>query len=182
MTSPSTTAAAAGLDPEKTTQDTWHLPLWRKCIILFVVSWMTFVVTFSSTSLLPATPEIAADLHTTPELLNVTNAGVLLAMGFSSLIWGPVTALLGRRVAYNIAIGALCGCSVGTAVAGGSSVFTAFRVLGGLTGTSFMVQGQTILADIFEAVCIILLVVGDRADLKDRKLEARRLGSLWLGR
>ncbi|PKX98465.1 putative MFS transporter [Aspergillus novofumigatus IBT 16806] len=139
MASPSPSPTAA-LDPEKNTQDTLHLPLWRKCIILFIVSWMTFVVTFSSTSLLPATPEIATEFNTTPELLNVTNAGVLLAMGFSSLIWGPVTALLGRRVAYNIAIGALCG------------VFTAFRVLGGLTGTSFMVQGQTILADIFEAV------------------------------
>ncbi|KKK22414.1 hypothetical protein ARAM_001418 [Aspergillus rambellii] len=28
------------------------LPTWRKCIILFVVSWMTLAVTFSSTSLL----------------------------------------------------------------------------------------------------------------------------------
>jgi MFS family permease len=155
MTSPNPSpSSTAALDPEKNTQHTHPvLPLWRKCIILFVVSWMTFVVTFSSTSLLPATPEIAAELRTTPEILNVTNAGVLLAMGFSSLIWGPVTALLGRRIAYNIAIAALCGCSVGTAVAGGSTVFTAFRVLGGLTGTSFMVQGQTILADIFEPVC-----------------------------
>ncbi|GIJ99036.1 hypothetical protein Aspvir_001160 [Aspergillus viridinutans] len=152
MTSPTPTPnPTAALDLEKHTQNTHPLPLWRKCIILFVVSWMTFVVTFSSTSLLPATPEIAAELRTTPELLNVTNAGVLLAMGFSSLLWGPVTALLGRRVAYNIAIGALCGCLVGTAVAGGSRVFTVFRVLGGLTGTSFMVQGQTVLADIFEA-------------------------------
>ncbi|KAF4258520.1 hypothetical protein KXW98_006395 [Aspergillus fumigatus] len=141
----------ADLDPEKNTRNTWHLPLWRKCIILVVVSWMAFVVTFSSTSLLPATPEIAAEFDTTPEILNIINAGVLLAMGFSSLIWGPLTALLGRRVAYNIAIAALCGCSVGTALAGGSSVFAVFRVLGGLTGTSFMVQGQTILADIFEA-------------------------------
>ncbi|RHZ44295.1 putative MFS transporter, partial [Aspergillus thermomutatus] len=138
------------LDPEKNDQNTAHLPRWRKCIILFVVSWMTLAVTFSSTSLLPATPEIAAEFGTTAELLNITNAGVLLAMGFSSLIWGPVTALLGRRAAYNLAIVLLCGCSVGTALAGDITVFTAFRVVGGLTGTSFMVQGQTILADIFE--------------------------------
>lgn len=131
MTSPCTTTPMADLDPEKNTRNTWHLPLWRKCIILVVVSWMAFVVTFSSTSLLPATPEIAAEFDTTPEILNIINAGVLLAMGFSSLIWGPLTALLGRRVAYNIAIAALCGCSVGTALAGGSSVFAVFRVLGG---------------------------------------------------
>ncbi|KAF7595111.1 hypothetical protein BBP40_007315 [Aspergillus hancockii] len=130
----------------------YGLPVWRKCIILFVVSWMTLAVTFSSTSLLPATPEIAEEFNTTPETLNITNAGVLLAMGFSSLIWGPLNNLIGRRISYNIAILILCACSAATAVSVDMKMFTAFRVLGGLTGTSFMVSGQTILADIFEPV------------------------------
>ncbi|KAK1138933.1 hypothetical protein N8T08_001673 [Aspergillus melleus] len=137
---------------QKHPQDGYSLPQWRKNIILFVVSWMTLAVTFSSTSLLPATPEIASEFHTTPETLNVTNAGVLLAMGFSSLIWGPLNHLIGRRTSFNIAILVLCGCSVGTAASVDMKMFTAFRVLGGLTGTSFMVSGQTILADIFEPV------------------------------
>ncbi|KAL4799990.1 major facilitator superfamily domain-containing protein [Aspergillus venezuelensis] len=128
----------------------FSLPKWRKSIILFVVSWMTLAVTFSSTSLLPATPEIAVEFDTTSETLNITNAGVLLAMGFSSLLWGPLTILLGRRVSYNIAVAVLVGCSIGTAASNSMGMFTAFRVLGGWTGTSFMVSGQTVLADIFE--------------------------------
>lgn len=60
-------------------------------MILFVVSWMTLTVTFSSTSLLSATPEIAAEFSTSTEALNVLNAGVLIAMGFSSFIWDPIT-------------------------------------------------------------------------------------------
>ncbi|KAL5338846.1 major facilitator superfamily domain-containing protein [Aspergillus crustosus] len=128
----------------------FSLPLWRKAIILFVISWMTLAVTFSSTSLLPATPEIAAEFDTTSETLNITNAGVLLAMGFSTMIWGPLTKLLGRRTAYNTAIAVLVGCSIGTAGSTGMSMFVVFRVLGGLTGTGFMVAGQTVLADIFE--------------------------------
>lgn len=131
----------------------FDLPTWRKSIILFVVSWMTLAVTFSSTSLLPATPEIAEEFDTTAETLNITNAGVLLAMGFSTLLWGPLTILLGRRVSYNIAVAVLVGCSVGTAGSRSMGMFTAFRVLGGFTGTSFMVSGQTVLADIFEPVC-----------------------------
>lgn len=130
----------------------YGLPLWRKCIILFVVSWMTLAVTFSSTSLLPATPEIAEEFNTTTETLNITNAGVLLAMGFSSLIWGPLNNLIRRRLSYNIAIFMLCVCSAATGAAVDLKMFTAFRVLSGLTGTSFMVSGQTILADIFEPV------------------------------
>ncbi|KAE8144690.1 major facilitator superfamily domain-containing protein [Aspergillus avenaceus] len=130
----------------------YGLPTWRKCIILFVVSWMTLAVTFSSTSLLPATPEIAEEFNTTTEILNITNAGVLLAMGFSSLIWGPLNNLIGRRLSYNSAILMLCACSAASAAAVDMKMFTAFRVLSGLTGTSFMVSGQTILADIFEPV------------------------------
>ncbi|GKZ37535.1 hypothetical protein AbraIFM66950_009119 [Aspergillus brasiliensis] len=130
----------------------YDLPFWHKSIILFIVSWMTLAVTFNSTSLLPATPEIATRFNTTEEILNVINAGVLLAMGFSSLIWGPLTRLIGRRISYNIAVLVLCGCSAGTAAAINLQIFTAFRILGGLTGTSFMVMGQTILADIYEPV------------------------------
>ncbi|KAJ5823010.1 hypothetical protein N7447_005350 [Penicillium robsamsonii] len=128
----------------------YGIPTWRKCLILFVVSWMTLAVTFSSTSLLPAIPEIATEFSTTSEILNVTNAGVLIAMGFSSFIWGPITHLFGRRNAYNAAILVLCACSAGTAAAINLHMFIAMRILGGFTGTFFMVAGQTIIADIFE--------------------------------
>lgn len=69
------------------------LPNWRKCVILFIVSWMTLAATFSSTCLFPAIPEIANEFHTTSEAISVSNAGVLLAMGSSSLIWGPIAAV-----------------------------------------------------------------------------------------
>ncbi|KAE8389378.1 major facilitator superfamily domain-containing protein [Aspergillus alliaceus] len=130
----------------------YEMPLWRKCVITFIVSWMTLVVTFSSTSLIPATPEIATEFNTTEETLNLTNMGVLFAMGYSSLIWGPLNKLLGRRTSYNLAVAMLCGCTAATAVSVNLKMFIAFRVLTGLTGTSFMVSGQTVLADIFEPV------------------------------
>ncbi|BCR92445.1 putative MFS transporter [Aspergillus chevalieri] len=149
-------AGAAPGAPEKAldadVSDQYNLPTWRKCIILFVVSWMTLAITFSSTSFLPATPEIASEFKTTTEILNATNAGVLLAMGFSSLIWGPLGNIFGRRYAYNVAIFVLTGCSAGAAAAINMRMFTTMRILAGLTGTSFMVSGQTILADIFEPV------------------------------
>ncbi|KAJ5627480.1 hypothetical protein N7528_004907 [Penicillium herquei] len=132
----------------------YSIPLWRKCLILFVVSWMTLAVTFSSTSLLPATPEIATEFSTTSEILDVINAGVLIAMGFSSFIWGPVTNVWGRRVAYNAAIIVLCACSAGTAASINLHMFIAMRLLSGFTGTFFMVAGQTIIADIFEPVSL----------------------------
>ena len=136
----------------------YALPLWRKCLILFVVSWMTLAVTFSSTSLLPAIPEIGAEFHTSTEHLNVVNSGVLIAMGFSSFIWQPIVNLFGRRIAYNAAIIVLSGCSIGMALAIDLKMFIAMRVLSGFTGTFFMVAGQTIIADIFEPVSLCPLL------------------------
>ncbi|KAL4998182.1 major facilitator superfamily domain-containing protein [Aspergillus recurvatus] len=136
--------------PPTTHPSGFLLPKWRKFIILFVVSWMTLAVTFSSTSLLPATPEIALEFNTTSETLNITNAGVLLAMGLSTLLWGPLTILIGRRISYSIAVAVLVLCSGLTAGSRSMGMFTACRILGGFTGTSFMVSGQTVLADIFE--------------------------------
>lgn len=122
----------------------------KRYVILFIVSWNTLVVTFLSTSLLVATPEIAADLKTTPQLLNVTNSGVLLAMGCASLIWSPLAEMFSRRDSYNSALLVMFGASIGTALAPDMAVFTVMRILSGLTGTYFMVAGQTIIADIFE--------------------------------
>lgn len=54
---------------------------------------MTLAATFSSTSLFPAAPEIAAEFGTSTEVVNISDAGILLAMGFASFIWGPVSTV-----------------------------------------------------------------------------------------
>lgn len=69
------------------------LPLWRKSILVFVTSWTTLGACFSSTSLLSANNEIALDLGTTPNVINLSTGGLLFALGMSSLVWGPVAAV-----------------------------------------------------------------------------------------
>jgi len=88
--------------PDQITQpfSGYDLPFWRKCLILFVVSWMTLAATFSISCIYPATEEIAAEFHTTSEAINVSNAGALIAASTSSLIWVPLTvvSLLSVRI------------------------------------------------------------------------------------
>ena len=133
------------------------LPSWHKYIILFTVSFMCLAATFSSTCLYPATPEIAAEFGTTAEHINVTNAGVLLAMGSSSFIWAPIARTLGRRTAYNGAIAVLFLCSIGTALSINMAMFTAMRVLAGFQGTFNMVAGEY-------RFCVLLRVSGGLTD------------------
>jgi len=71
----------------------YNLPFWRKCLILFVVSWMTLAATFSISCIYPATEEIADEFDTTSEAINLSNAGALIAASTSSLVWVPLTVV-----------------------------------------------------------------------------------------
>ncbi|KAL1981014.1 hypothetical protein VTN96DRAFT_3238 [Rasamsonia emersonii] len=125
-------------------------PTWRKILILFTASWMTLAATFSSTSLLPAAPEIAAEFGTRAEVVSISNAGVLLAMGFASFIWGPLSTIIGRRHAYNLAIFIFLLFAIGAAVSKNFPTFVAMRTLAGFEASFFMVAGQAMIADIFK--------------------------------
>lgn len=69
------------------------IPLWRKCLIVFVTSWTTLAACFSSTSLLAASKEISEDLNTTSQVVTLSTAGLLLAMGLSALVWSPIASV-----------------------------------------------------------------------------------------
>ncbi|CAM1501484.1 Fc.00g034680.m01.CDS01 [Cosmosporella sp. VM-42] len=130
--------------------DVVELPTWRKWVILFVVCWMALPMTFWSTAVMTATPEIASDFNTLSTSISTANAGVFGAMALSALIWLPISTIVGRRTAYLIANVILCSCSIGAALSPNMACFTTLWVIGGTTGPFFLVAGQTILADIFE--------------------------------
>ena len=138
---------APGTDTAK-----YVLPKWRKYTILFVISWMTLVINWSTASLFVATDEISAQFGTTPTVLNIMNACMLVLMGCSSLVWVPLGRIWGRERVYTVAVVILLAASIGMAVAPNMAVFTLMRLLSGVPGTYFMVAGQTILTDIFEPV------------------------------
>ncbi|KAJ9669406.1 hypothetical protein H2201_000273 [Coniosporium apollinis] len=132
-----------------TTHNNYAYPMWRKCLIVFVTSWMALAATFSSTSLFTAADEIAREFSTTTAEVNISSAGVLLAMGFSSFVWGPIGIIVGRRTSYNACTVILLLFTIGAAVAPNMPTFVAMRVLSGLQGTHFHVVGQVILAECF---------------------------------
>ncbi|KAK3896766.1 hypothetical protein C8A05DRAFT_20331, partial [Staphylotrichum tortipilum] len=69
----------------------------RKHIIVALLSFSSLLSPVSSTSVLAATPEVAAEYATTGTAVNVVNAGYMLAMGVSPVVWGPVSQVWGRR-------------------------------------------------------------------------------------
>ncbi|KUI67747.1 hypothetical protein VM1G_11467 [Cytospora mali] len=129
-----------------------HLSMGRKVMILITASWMSLGATFASTALFPANPEVAAEFNTTTEVINYANAGLILAMAFASFIWNPLSRLIGRKVSYLLAALAFALFSVGAALSQTMGTFVAMRILSGFESCFFLVAGQAMVAESFDAV------------------------------
>ncbi|KAH7326289.1 major facilitator superfamily domain-containing protein [Stachybotrys elegans] len=121
----------------------------RKSIVVAILSFCAFLSPTSSTSVLSATPEVAAEYRTTGSIVNVSNAGYMVFMGLSPIVWGPVSQVFGRRpVAMGTAV-AFFLLSVATALAPNLASFFVFRALSAFEGTAFILIGSTCIGDIY---------------------------------
>jgi MFS family permease len=130
----------------------YDAPEVQKWIVVFVTSLVTMTACFSSTSLMSAATQIADEFHTTPEVINASNAGLLIAMGISPFIYSPLIPLIGRLYTFNLCIFLLLGFTLAASLAPNLGCFIAFRVLSGFQGTFFHVTSQAILAEYFPPV------------------------------
>lgn len=69
----------------------------RKAVIVFVLSFCSFLAPISSTSILSGIPEVAKTYNTTGSVINASNALYLAFMGVSAPFWGPFSQVWGRR-------------------------------------------------------------------------------------
>ncbi|KAI1416192.1 MFS general substrate transporter [Hypoxylon sp. FL1857] len=126
-----------------------RIPPHRKLVIVLLLSFCSFLAPISSTSVLAATPEVAAEYSTTGAIINLVNALYMLFMGLSPIFWGPLSQVYGRRiVTITTAIGFLA-CSIGTALSPNLGAFFVFRLLTAFEGTSFILVGASVIGDIY---------------------------------
>ncbi|KAK4148063.1 dityrosine transporter 1 [Dichotomopilus funicola] len=126
-----------------------RFPRHRKIVIVALLSFCSFLSPVSSTSVLAATPEVAAEYGTDGTVINVVNAIYMLMMGLSPVVWGPMSEVYGRRRINQITAVLFCGCSIGTALAPNLASFFVFRVLTAFEGTAFILVGSACIGDIY---------------------------------
>lgn len=74
-----------------------RFPRHRKAVMVVLLSFCSFLSPISSTSVLAATPEVAAEYATTGTIINLANAMYMLTMGISPVFWAPMSEVYGRR-------------------------------------------------------------------------------------
>ncbi|KAJ5167987.1 uncharacterized protein N7482_003581 [Penicillium canariense] len=122
----------------------------RKAVIVFVLSFCSFLAPISSTSILSGIPEVAETYNTTGSIINASNALYLASMGISAPFWGPFSQVWGRRPIFLASAFLFFVFSIGTALAPNLPAYYIFRVLTAFQGTSFLVVGSSALGDIYE--------------------------------
>ena len=69
----------------------------RKAVIVAIMSFCALLSPISSTSVLAATPQVAADYHTTGSIVDISNSGYMVFMSLAPIAWAPVSQVFGRR-------------------------------------------------------------------------------------
>ncbi|KAJ5132819.1 hypothetical protein N7448_006977 [Penicillium atrosanguineum] len=122
----------------------------RKIVIVFVLSFCSFLAPISSTSILSGIPEVAKTYDTTGSIINASNALYLAFMGVSAPFWGPFSQVWGRRPIFLVSAFLFFAFSIGTALAPTLPSYFIFRILTAFQGTSFLVVGSSAIGDIYE--------------------------------
>ncbi|WP_432548096.1 multidrug effflux MFS transporter [Kineococcus sp. SYSU DK004] len=115
---------------------------------------------------LPALPQVAADLGTTPARAQMTITGVLVGAALGQLLVGPLSDAFGRRrpavIGFSVYVVACLLC----AVAPNLPSLVAFRVLAGVGASAGAVIGMAVIRDLFvgpqaaRLMSRIVLVIG----------------------
>ena len=121
---------------------------------------------FSLDMYLPAFPEMAADLHTTPSRIQLTLTACMLGLGFGQVIVGPISDGIGRRRPLLWGLTAYAAASIGCAVAPDLWTLMAARLVQGLAAASAVVLARAILRDrlvgpaLLRMLSILIMVLG----------------------
>src|SRR6202012_2381605 len=103
----------------------------------------------SMDSYLPSTPTIAANLHASQSLVQLTLSGCLAGLAVGQLIAGPVSDGLGRKRPLLAGLVGVTGLSVACAAAPDIGALIAFRFLQGMAGAGGVVLSLAIVRDLY---------------------------------
>jgi MFS transporter, DHA1 family, multidrug resistance protein len=98
---------------------------------------------------LPSTPTIAANLHASQTLVQLTLSGCLAGLAIGQLVAGPVSDGLGRKKPLLAGLVAFTALSVACAAAPDIGALIAFRFLQGMAGAGGVVLSLAIVRDLY---------------------------------
>lgn len=131
-------------------------------VIILILGALSTVSPFSIDMYLPAFPEIARDLGTTPAAISLSVSGYFIGLALGQLGYGPLLDRFGRKRPLYGGLSLFVIGSIGCLAARSPGVFIAFRLLQALGGCAAQVGAVTMVRDFFpveESAKILSLLV-----------------------
>ena len=131
-------------------------------LIILILGALSTVSPFSVDMYLPAFPQIAHDLHTTPAEISLSVSGYFVGLACGQLFYGPVLDRFGRKPPLYVGLSLFVLASIGCAMARSPEAFIAFRLLQAIGGCGAGVGALAMVRDFFpvgESAKIISLLI-----------------------
>ncbi|KAJ1974188.1 hypothetical protein H4R34_004810 [Dimargaris verticillata] len=122
----------------------------HKVFIVIVVSLSGALAPFASNIFLPSLTDIAADLVSTVEEINVAVSVFMLGLAVAPVLWGPMADQFGRRYVYALSTLVCMAASIGCALATSAPMLLGMRFWQAFGGSCTMVIGAGTISDIYE--------------------------------
>lgn len=106
----------------------------KNFLIILILGALNTVSPFSIDMYLPAFPEIARDLGTTPAEISLSVSGYFVGLAVGQLFYGPLLDRFGRKKPLYAGLGLFILASLGCLLARSPGVFIAFRLAQALGG------------------------------------------------
>jgi DHA1 family bicyclomycin/chloramphenicol resistance-like MFS transporter len=121
----------------------------RGTLIVLILGALSTVSPFSIDMYLPAFPEIARDLGTTPSQISLSVSGYFIGLAIGQLFYGPLLDRFGRKPPLYIGLSLFALASLGCVTAPTAGIFVGFRLLQAMGGCAAQVGAVTMVRDFF---------------------------------
>ena len=120
-------------------------------LIILILGALSTVSPFSIDMYLPAFPQIAHDLGTTPAQISLSVSGYFIGLALGQLFYGPLLDRFGRKRPLYAGLSLFTVASFGCIAAHSPGLFIAFRLLQALGGCVAQVGAIAMVRDFFPA-------------------------------
>jgi len=124
-------------------------PAWQKWITTFIMAVSTLSITFASSALAGATPQIQADFDASTELVTADVSLFVLSFAIGPAIWGPLSELYGRQVVFGITYAGVTLFSGAGLASKNIATLLVLRFISGAFGASTITNAAGVISDLF---------------------------------
>lgn len=121
----------------------------RRRWLILVLGFLTAIAPLSIDMYLPSLPSLAADLHASTSVVQLSLTACLLGLAIGQLVAGPISDAQGRRLPLLVGVIMYTIASVLCAITSSVWILILFRLIQGLAGSAGLVISRAIVRDLY---------------------------------